>query len=156
VAVCVVAILAIYLWAKAPKKEVQEGILPEVAVIPQVETIEKPQRAVTTEPLPGKPAEEPARVTEVIILDEPTEVEAEEVVGEPLEELVTIQGPITSMDPCLQTVTVEGTTVDVSSHGNFPMYRTYQIGDFVEVTYIERDMRHGGNVLHSIEILQER
>ncbi|MDY6987559.1 MAG: hypothetical protein SWQ30_05820 [Thermodesulfobacteriota bacterium] len=60
------------------------------------------------------------------------------------------------MAPCLQTITVDGTTVDVSSYGNFPMYRTYQVGHFVEVTYRERDMRHGGNVLESIEILQER
>ena len=57
------------------------------------------------------------------------------------------------MDPCLQTIIVDGKTVDVSSYSNFPMYRTYRTGDSVEITYREK---RSGNVLHSIKVLQER
>ena len=152
VAVCVLTVLGIALWTRGPKKEVQKEALPKVAVTPQVKTIEEPQQAVTKKVLPKKPLEEPAKVIEVIITDEPTETE-EEIIEETPEGLVTIRGPIASMDPCTQEITVDGTTVDVSSYGNFPMYRTYQVGNFVEVTYREK---RSGNVLHSIETLQER
>jgi hypothetical protein len=151
-AVCLLAVLGIGLWTRGAKKEVQKEALPEVAVIPQVETIEEPPQAVATEALPREPSKEPAQVIDVIILDEPAEVK-EEIIEETPQGLVTIYGPVTSMDPCLQTITVDGTTVDVSSYGNFPMYRTYQVGDVVEVTYRETG---SGNVLHSIETLQER
>ncbi len=151
-AACVVIFLGIGLWAKGSKKEVKKDILPEVQVLPEVKKLQEPQQAVTKAELPKKQLEEPAIVTEVIILDESAEVE-EEIIEEVPQGLVTIRGPVTSMDPCLQNITVDGTTVDVSSYGNFPMYRTYQIGDFVEVTYREK---RSGNVLHSIEILQER
>ena len=154
-AACVVIFLGIGLWTRGAKKEVKKKVLPEVQVLPEMEKLQEPQQAVTKKVLPKKRLEEPAEVIEVIISDEPTEIE-EEIIEETPEGLVTIRGPVSSMDPCLQEITVDGTTVDVSSYGNFPMYRTYQVGDFVEVTYKERDMRHGGNVLHSIEILQER
>ena len=149
-AACVLIFLGIGLWTRGAKKEVKEEILPQVQVLPQVETLQEPQQAATKEVLPKKPLEKPAEVIEVIISDEPAGVE--EDIEEAVEGLVTVRGAVTSMDPCLQTITVDGTTVDVS-HGNFPMYRTYQIGDFVEVTYIEK---RSGNVLKSIEVLQER
>jgi len=88
-------------------------------------------------PLPAAGSEEPEQ------LQEP----------EPEPELVTIQGVIESMDPCTQTILVDGTTIDVSVGGNFPMYSTYQIGDFVEVTYREGKT---GNLLNSIELLQKK
>ncbi len=150
-AACVVIFLGIGLWTKGAKKEVQKEALSKVAVTPQVETIEEPQQAVTKEVLPKKRLEKPAKVIEVIITDEPTEVE-EEIIEETPQGLVTVRGAVTSMDPCTQEITVDGTTVDVS-RGNFPMYRTYQVGDVVEVTYKEK---RSGNVLHSIETLQER
>lgn len=149
--ICVVTVLGIGLWTRGTKKEVKKDILPEVKVLPEVEKLQEPQQAVTKKVLPNKPLEEPAEVIEVIITDEPTEVE-EDIVEEPSEGLVTIRGAVTSMDPCTQEITVDGTTVDVS-RGNFPMYRTYQIGDVVEVTYRET---RSGNVLYSIETLQER
>jgi len=151
--VCVVTVFGIGLWIGGRKKEVPRAALTDAVVIPQIDTIEEPQQAVTTEALPREPAEKPAFVTEVIILDEPTEDEEEEVIVAPSEGLVTIHGAVTSMDPCLQTITVDGATVDVSSHPGFPMYRTYQIGDVVEVTYREKK---SGNVLYSITTLQER
>jgi len=154
VAGCVVILLSLGLWTKGAKRDVQEPALHEQAVLPEVETAQEPQPAVKKEVPPKKPLEKPWEVMEITISDEPEEVKEE--IEELVEELVTIQGPVTSMDPCFQTITVDGTEVDVSSSGNFPMYRTYQVGQFVEVTYRERDMRHGGNVLESIEILQER
>ena len=150
VAVCVLTVLGIGLWTRGAKKEVQKEALPKVAVTPQVETIEEPQQAVTTKVLPKEPLEKPWEVMEITISKEPTEVE-EEIIEETPQGLVTIRGSITSMDPCTQEITVDGTTVDVSSYGNFPMYRTYQVGNFVEVTYREK---RSGNVLHSIETLQ--
>ena len=154
-AACVVIFVGIGLWTKGAKKEFKKESLPKVEVSTQVETIEEPQQEVTKKVVSRKPVEKPAIVTEVIILDDLAEAE-EEIIEETPEGLVTIRGSITSMDPCLQNISVEGTTVDVSPYVNFPMYRTYKIGDFVEVTYRERDMRHGGNILHSINILQKR
>ena len=151
-AACVVTFLAIGLWTRKAKKEVKKDVFPEVQVLPEVETLQEPQQGVTKKVLPKKALVEPAEVIKVIISDESAEIE-EDFIEEPSEGLVTVRGAVTSMDPCLQTVTVGGTTVDVSSHGNFPMYRTYQIGDFVEVTYIEKG---SGNILHSIETLQDR
>ena len=150
-AACVVIFLGIGLWTRGAKKEVNKKILPEVEVLPEVDKLQEPQQAVTKKVLPKKPMEEPAEVIEVIISDKPTKTE-EEIIEESLEGLVTIRGHVNHMDPCTQSITVDGTTVDVS-HGNFPMYRTYQIGDVVEVTYREK---MSGNILHSIEILQER
>jgi len=150
-AACVVIFLGIGLWTRGAKKEVKKKVLPEVEVIPEVQTLQEPQQAVTKKVLPKKRLKEPAEVIEVIILDKPAEVE--EDIDETVQGLVTVRGAVTSMDPCLQTVTVDGTTVDVSSYGNFPMYRTYRIGDVVEVTYREK---MSGNVLESIEVLQER
>jgi len=149
-AACVVTFLGIGLWTKGAKKEVKKDVLPEIQVLPKVETLQEPQQAVTKEVLPKKPLEQPTEVIQVIISDEPAEVE--EDIEETAHALVTVRGAVTSMDPCLQTITVDGTTVDVSQ-GNFPMYRTYQIGDFVEVTYREK---RSGNVLKSIEVLQKR
>jgi len=149
-AACVAIFLGIGLWTKGAKKEVKKEVLPQVEVLPKVDTLQEPQQAVTKEVLPEKPLEERAKVIEVIISDEPAEVI--EDIEETVHALVTVRGAVTSMDPCLQTITVDGTTVDVS-HGNFPMYRTYQIGDLVEVTYREK---RSGNVLKSIEVLQER
>lgn len=149
-AVCVVIFLGIGLWTRGAKKEVKKEVLPEVQVLPEVETLQEPQQAVT-EVLPKKRLEEPAEVIQVIIFDEPAEIE-EDIIEEPSDGLVAIRGQVNHMDPCTQSITVDGTTVDVS-HGNFPMYRTYQIGDFVEVIYREKST---GNVLESIELLQER
>lgn len=129
-AVIVVTFLGIGLWTKGAKKEVKKEVLPK------------------------KRLEKPAQVIEVIMSDGPAEIE--EDIEEAVQGLVTVRGAVSSMDPCTQSITVDGTTVDVSSYGNFPMYRTYRIGDFVEVTYRERERRYGGNVLHSIEVLQER
>lgn len=143
-AVCVVIFLGIGLWTRGAKKEVKKEVLPEV------ETLQEPQQAVT-EVLPKKRLEKPAEVIQVIIFDELAEIE-EDIIEEPSDGLVAIRGQVNHMDPCTQSITVDGTTVDVS-HGNFPMYRTYQIGDFVEVIYREKST---GNVLESIELLQER
>ena len=150
-AAIIVTFLGIGLWTRGAKKEVKKEVLPEVEVITEVHTLQEPQQAVTKKVLPKKRLEEPAKVIEVIITDEPAEIE-EDIIEEPSEGLVTIQGQVNHMDPCTQSITVDGTTVDVS-RGSFPMYRTYQIGDVVEVTYRET---RSGNVLHSIETLQER
>nr|HDN00679.1 hypothetical protein [Deltaproteobacteria bacterium] len=73
---------------------------------------------------------------------------------EPEPELLTVRGIVEWMDPCTRTIGVDGTTIDVSRQGgNSPMYSTYQIGDFVEVTYREYK---AGNILNSIELIQER
>ena len=153
VTVSLLAVLGIGLWwtSGGEKEEVKEKVLPQVEALSEVETFQEPQREATKKVVPKEPAKEPAIVTEVIILDEPAEVE-EEIVEEPSQGLVTIRGQIDHMDPCTQSITVDGTTVDIS-RGNFPMYRTYQTGDFVQVTYREK---RSGNLLESIELLQER
>lgn len=146
---CIVTFLAIGLWTRGAKKEGKKDVSKDV--LTEVGTVREPQQAATKKDLPKKPLEEPREVIQVIISGDPEEVEEE--IGEPVQGLVTIRGPITSMDPCFQTIMVDGTTVDVSSYRNFPMYRTYHVGHFVEVTYREKK---SGNVLHSIEVLQER
>ena len=134
-AVCIVTLLSIGLWTRGEKKGVKEEALPEI------ETLQEPKQAVKEEILP-LPQEQP--------LGGPRK--AETVIMEPLQERVTIQGPVTSMDPCTQSIMVGNTDVDIS-HLNLPMYKTFKIGDVVEVTYIKRKY---GNIMESFEILEKR
>ena len=141
-AVCVVTFLGIGLWTKGEKKEVKEEALPKMEALPEIETLQEPKQAVKEEILP-LPQEQP--------LEEPGK--AEPVIMEPImEERVIIQGPVTNMDPCTQSIMVGNTDVDIS-HLDLPMYQTFKIGDVVEVTYIKRKY---GNVMESFEILEKK
>ena len=54
-AACVVTFLAIGLWSREAKKEVKKDVLPEVQVLPEVETLQEPQQGVIKKVLPKKP-----------------------------------------------------------------------------------------------------
>ena len=129
-----------------------EAFTQAAEAMPEVENLQEPQPQAVKRVVRKKPAEKPVEVIEVIIHDDSREDTIEEEIVAPPEELVRICGPLTCMDPCFQTITVDGTTVDVSAHPNFPMYRTYRPGDLVEVAYLETA---SANVLQSIEFLQE-
>jgi len=73
---------------------------------------------------------------------------------EPEQRLVTIQGVVEYMDPCTQTIIVDGVSIDASRQGNFPdYYQAYKEGDFVGLTYKENN---SSKLLHSLEMIQKK
>ena len=155
VAACAVIALALGLWWSMGEKEEprqKAAVVKEDKIVPKTEPRECTRHQKTTrENVPPGPAEEKIEAVPATGLEEPEQLGEDS--PEPEQGLVTVQGLVTSMDPCDQCITVDGTTIDVSRQGNFPMYSTYQIGDFVEVTYREYG---AGNLLNSIEILQKK
>jgi type IV secretory pathway VirB10-like protein len=126
-------------------KEDNATVIKEDKIVPKTEPGECTRhKKMTPEDAPPVPKVLPAAG-----LEEPEQLQK----PEPEPELVTIQGVLEVMDPCSQTILVDGTTIDVSLARNFPWYRTLRNGDFVEVTYREYK---AGNILNSIELIQER
>lgn len=151
----VIAVALGFWWSMGEKEEPRQKaevvkednatVVKEDRIVPKTKTGECTRhKKLTQEDAPPVPKVQPAAGSE-----EPEQLQE----PEPEPELVTIQGVVECMDPCTQTILVDGTTIDVSPGGNFPMYSTYQIGDFVEVSYREGKT---GNLLNSIEILQKK
>ena len=146
-AACAAIALALgFWWSMGEKEEPRQkaAVVKEDKIVPKTEPRECPRHQKTTrEDSPPVQLEKKTGALPAPFREDLPEPEAE---------LVTIQGLVEWMDPCDQTISVDGTIIDVQGR-NFPMYSTYQNGDFVEVTYREDK---AGNILNSIEILQKK
>jgi len=151
-AACAVIVFALGLWGLGENEETGRDGAVQNGLLPAAETRKSPaQKTVRKNNEPPRSAEERAEAAPSSRWEPPAEFGVDR--PQPWAELVTIQGIVTSMDPCTQTIVVDGITIDVSAGGNFPMYRTYEIGDFVEVTYRETG---AANTLAGIEMLQKK
>ena len=155
VACAVIALALGFWWSMGEKEEPRQDavVVQEDKIVPKTEPRECTRHQKTTrEDEPPVQLEKKTGAVPDTTWEKPAQFI--EDLPEPEQGLVTIQGVVECMDPCLQTIIVDGTTIDVSRQGgSFPMYSTYQIGDFVEVTYRED---RAGNLLNSIEILQKK
>jgi type IV secretory pathway VirB10-like protein len=153
-AACAVIALALGLWwSMGGKEELRQkaAVIKEHKIVPKTEPGECTRHKKTTQKdAPPVQLEKKTDAVPDTTWGKPAQLQE----PEPEPELVTIQGTLESMDPCDQTISVDGTIIDVSRlGGSFPMYSTYQIGDFVEVTYREYK---AGNRFNSIEIFQKK
>jgi len=164
-AACAVIVIAFGLWsiggneeaereavAVQDRQEARQDPIIQDTIVPAPETQERPRQETARKASPRRPAQETAEAGPATRWDDPQQFGRNH--PDSRVELVTIQGVVECMDPCTQTIIVDGITIDVGTGGNFPMYSTFEIGDFVEATYRERP--GSANTLASIEILQKK